>query len=117
MNLSADSDQRLFSKIRGTISEMFEDVSVQSADGGWVLTGGTEAVSISPHSAPSVGAGSRSTSRSARAVCQLWSGLCWRTVSNRQTVVIGDRKGTKVTLACCGPEFDFRVCLEEDLCH
>lgn len=69
---------------------MVEDVSVQSAGGAWVLTGGTEAASISPHSAPSVGAGWCLTSRSARAVCQLCSG---------QTVVIRDRKGTKVTFS------------------
>lgn len=35
---------------------MSEDVSAQSAGGGSLLTGGSEAVSISRHSAPSVGA-------------------------------------------------------------
>lgn len=47
------------------MSEMSADVGEGS-----VLTGGTEAVSISRHSAPSFG-GSL-TSRSVRAVCQLW---------------------------------------------
>lgn len=38
------------------IGELSEDVSVQSAGGGSLLTGGTEAVPIGRHSAPSVGA-------------------------------------------------------------
>lgn len=52
-----------------------------------------------PHSAPSVGASSRLASRGAgaRAVCLLRSGLCGRTVSNRQQPPSSrERKGRKV---------------------
>lgn len=63
------------------IGELSEDVSAQSAAGGSLLTGGSEAVSTSRHSAPSVGA--CSPSRGGHAVCRLWSGLCSVTEGKR----------------------------------